>query len=268
MKKILITGSDGHIAKQIYNYFKNEYNIIAVNHRQCNLIDYDSVQKTFKQNDYYFDYVIHTAVRGGDRLIDEDNKILLDNIEMVINLLYFNQHYGKLLTFGSGAEFDFNNRALKPYGQSKIIIRQILKNFSNCTIFRLWNVFNENQLDKRFIKTAITNYIKGQSIVINKNIYYDFFHMKDLLFYISEWLNGNQKFNKFRINCVYNTKYTLYDIANIINNFQDKKVDIIVLNNDYESDQYTSLQRGQLDLLPLRLKQTYEVLKQRFKNNE
>ncbi len=82
MKKILITGSDGHIAKQIYNYFKNEYNIIAVNHRQCNLIDYDSVQKTFKQNDYYFDYVIHTAVRGGDRLIDEDNKILLDNILM------------------------------------------------------------------------------------------------------------------------------------------------------------------------------------------
>ena len=58
MKKILITGSDGYIARNIAKNF-SDYDLTLINRSKLNLLDSKSVKNFFKYR--YFDAVIHTA---------------------------------------------------------------------------------------------------------------------------------------------------------------------------------------------------------------
>ena len=84
----------------------------------------------------------------------------------------------KLISFGSGAEIGYPS---DPYGLSKNIINRIIKEESNFFNIRIYGVFDENELDTRFIKNNIKRYINKQPLEIHENKYMDFFYMKDLI---------------------------------------------------------------------------------------
>jgi nucleoside-diphosphate-sugar epimerase len=208
MKKILITGTNGYIGKSLC-YGLNDYNITGINRSVCDLTDADSVRNFFKNK--YFDVVIHCAAAGGSRLIKEDRKIFKDNLKMFENLSFNKEHYKKLIHFGSGAQFVY---PLTNYGQSKKIIADMIEEKENFYNLIIWGLFDENELNTRFIKSNVIKCMNNEPMVIHKDKYMDFFHMKDLIELVKVYIN-NDNFPK-SIECKYMECYKLTHIAEMI----------------------------------------------------
>ena len=225
--KILITGGNGYIAKSIYNVLKDKYDITSITRKDFDLTDSFETLKYF--SDKYFDVVIHCAVSGGSRLKPDNWDVLDDNLKMYYNLLNCKNKFTKLIHFGSGAELIAQNT---PYGLSKHIIRQSILEKDNFYNIRIFGVFDENELDTRFIKGNIKKYLNNQSITIHQDKFMDFFYMKDLVSLVEYYiLNENLP---SEVNCSYSEKYTLSNIANIINSLGNYRVNV-----DYNTEGMT-----------------------------
>jgi nucleoside-diphosphate-sugar epimerase len=227
--KILITGKSGYIAKSLYNNFKSQYDIISVGREDFNLTNFKETNSYF--NKKYFDVIIHTAVSGGYRLKKDTFKDMDNNLLMYYNLLQHNLHYGKLIHLGSGAEI-YNNE--EPYGLSKKIIYKSIQEIDNFYSLRLFGLFDENENQERFIKSNITRNINNESLIIYNNRKMDFFYMKDFFKVIDFYLND--KNSPKEMDCVYKEKYTLHEIAKIINRNSNNPTNIIFKSDINDSD--------------------------------
>ena len=231
MIKILITGGNGYIAKSLYNAFKDTYDVTSISRNDFDLSSFNSLNKFFR--DKYFDVVIHCAVSGGSRLKQETTTDMDANLAMYYNFLQHKQHYGRLIHFGSGAEV-YNPES--PYGLSKRIIAKSILEQDRFYNIRIFGVFDENELDTRFIKSNIIRYINNEPMLIqNKKM--TFFHMKDLVTLVNHYIKTPQGDLIKEANCSYMNSISLHDIANIINELGDYKVPIYIdtaAANDYE----------------------------------
>jgi GDP-L-fucose synthase len=221
---ILITGGNGYIAKNLYNTFKDKYNITSITRQDFDLTNSFETLKYF--SDKYFDIVIHCAVSGGSRLkpdtwVDMDN-----NLKMHYNLLSCKDKFTKLIHFGSGAE---TNAPESPYGLSKRVIANSILEQENFYNIKIFAVFDENELDTRFIKGNIKRYINKESIIIHQDKWMDFFYIKDLISLVDYYINNNNL--PKQIDCSYIGLYKLSEIANIINELDEYKVDIKIEQN-------------------------------------
>jgi len=217
--KILITGGNGYIAKSLHDTLKNKYNVTSITRQDFDLTDSSETLKYFSNK--HFDIVIHCAVSGGSRLKPDSWNDMDSNLKMYYNLLSCKDKFTKLIHFGSGAE---TNSPESPYGLSKrVIANSILeqKNFYNIKIFA---VFDENELDTRFIKGNIKRYINKEPIIIYQDKWMDFFYIKDLISLINYYINNDNP--PKQIDCSYDKLYKLSNIANIINSLDDYKVTI------------------------------------------
>ena len=214
---ILITGGNGYIAKSLSKSLDNS---ISITRKDFDLTDRHATNKWFEGK--HFDVVIHTAVKGGSRLLVDGGNIFYENIQMFYNLLNNKHCFGKLINFGSGAELGMPS---DPYGLSKNIISKIIDNEDNFYNIRIYGVFDENELDTRFIKSNIKRYINKEPIKIHQDKLMDFFYMKDLIELVRHFIyKDNLPKN---VDCTYDIDAcSLSDIAYIINDLSDYKVEI------------------------------------------
>jgi GDP-L-fucose synthase len=245
---ILITGANGYIGKSLFNALKNEHNVTPLRREDVDLINPTSVDKFFYGK--YFDVVIHCAVSGGKRTDIDDSDTLDNNLKMYYNLLSCGDHFNKFIYFGSGAE-EHNTF----YGLSKKAISKSIQNKDNFYNLRIFAVFDENELDTRFIKTNIKKYINGKPIEIFRNRQMDFFYMEDLVTLVKHYI-FNDNLPK-EINCCYSYSLYLSDIAIRINDMSYHNVYINILNSP-QDNKYT----GKFTDLGLR----YVGLEQGIKN--
>jgi len=214
---ILITGGNGYIAKSLSKSLNNS---ISITRKDFDLTDRHATDKWFDGK--YFDVVIHTAVKGGSRLLVDGGNIFYENIQMFYNLLNNKHYFGKLIHFGSGAELNIPS---DPYGLSKNIISRIIDNEDNFYNIRIYGVFDENELDTRFIKSNIKRYINKESIEIHQDKLMDFFYMEDLIELVKYYVKETHL--PKHIDCTYGVDaYSLSDISYIINDLSDYKVEI------------------------------------------
>ena len=215
---ILITGGNGYIAKSLSKSLDHS---ISITRKDFDLTDRHATNKWFDGK--YFDVVIHTAVKGGSRLLVDGGNIFYENIQMFYNLLNNKHCFGKLINFGSGAELGIPNN---PYGLSKNIISRIINSEPYFYNIRIYGVFDENELDSRFIKNNIKNYINKKPIQIHQNKLMDFFYMEDLKKLVKHYIKETHL--PKHIDCSYSYHYSLDGIADIINNISKHKVEIKV----------------------------------------
>jgi nucleoside-diphosphate-sugar epimerase len=122
--------------------------------------------------------VIHTAISGGSRLQLDDSSVFDKNMSMFNNLVANQKSFSKLISFGSGAEIFHGDT---PYANSKREIANKIQNYDNFYNLRIFGVFDENELNTRFIKANLIRYLKKEPMVIHQNKIMDFFYMKDLI---------------------------------------------------------------------------------------
>ena len=255
--KILITGGNGYVAKSLYKGLKH-YDITTITRNDFDLTDRAATDKWFKGK--HFDVVIHTAIKGGSRLKPDDSEVFYQNLQMFYNL-YYNKHcYDKFIYFGSGAELGTPS---DPYGLSKKIINDLIKHEHGFFNIRIFGVFDENELETRFIKTNIKKYLNKEPITIYQDKYMDFFYMEDLVNLINDYIIGNPYTSLPKISeCSYRTKYTLSDISNFINTLDTYKVPINILDSTI-GNPYMGKTTPRLRLIGLEqgIKNTYNQLK-------
>jgi GDP-L-fucose synthase len=222
--RILITGGDGYIGRSLFAVFASKYNVIKITRQNFDLTNYSKTCSWFDGKS--FDVVIHTAISGGSRLQQDDETVFNKNMSMFNNLVENKHRFSKLISFGSGAELFAQNT---PYGMSKKAISEIINNIDNWYNLRIFGVFDDNELNTRFIKGNILRYIKKEPIIIHSNKIMDFMYMQDLVGVVEYYIKNNilQK----TINCSYEEKNTLKSIANMINTLGSHKVPTIIETN-------------------------------------
>jgi GDP-L-fucose synthase len=234
--KILITGANGFIGRNLATALELEHEVIKLTRQTVDLTDKTAVDEYFK--DKKFDVILHCAMVGGRRSIKDGPEVLWANLAMFYNLISNQYKFGKLINFGSGAELDRSNSInlidplykdkypLDYYGMAKNIICRLIENEDKCFSFRLFNVFGTDEESARFIKSNIQRYIDKETIIIHQDKLMDFFYIDDLTILVKFYLN--KSYIPEEINAVYKDKYHLSEIAAIINNLSDYKVDIAV----------------------------------------
>lgn len=222
--KILITGTNGYIGKSLYNVLKDEHDVIGLTRNDFDLTDFQSMNDFFQSK--YFDVVIHCAAVGGSRLKQDLPHNMDVNLTMYYNLLQHKSYFNKLIHFGSGAELYSKDT---PYGLSKHVINKSSLGIDNFYNLRVFAVFDENELDTRFIKNNIKNYINKKPLEIYHNRKMDFFYMDDLVTLVKYYIFNNNLPKE--IDCCYNHSPHMLDIVDIINGLDSYKVDITFKNN-------------------------------------
>lgn len=257
--KILITGANGFIGRNLAAALKLEYDVFELTRQIVDLTNRESVDNFFK--DKYFDTIIHCAMVGGRRNIKDGPEVLYNNLAMFHNLRRNQSRYDKMISFGSGAELDRYNgvdknsyfRDVYPldyYGMAKNTILRLIENEDKCFSIRLFNVFGVDEENARFIKSNIQRYIDKEPLVINQDRLIDFFYIDDLITLIKFYIN--KSYIPEEINAVYSKKYSLLDVANMINELSDYKIDITVEKEGYDKSYISKSNR--LDLLRLPFK--------------
>lgn len=226
---ILITGDRGYIGSSLTRELQKNFKVTSVNRSNVDLTNRDLVRSFFK--DKFFDVVIHAAIEGGHRLQKDTEAITHNNLLMFSNILENENHFKRLINFSSGYEVHTDT----PYGLSKSIISRLVDGMVGGYNLRLFGVFDENEINTRFIKSNLLRYINGKDMVIHKDKFMDFFYLEDLVETVRYYITSDKDKLLKNIDCVYTDKYKLSDIAGIINNLSDTRVQCIIENEELDN---------------------------------
>lgn len=210
--RILITGGEGYIGKSLQKGLSH-YRVDVTSRTDLDLTDKEATNKWFRNK--YYDVVIHTAISGGSRQKTDTSEVVYNNLQMFYNLYDNRENFSKFIHFGSGAEI-YNDTSY--YGLSKRVINQIIEITPAFYNFRIFGVFDENELSTRFIKANILRNIVKKALIIHQNMRFDFFYMKDLISLVDSYITSSSSKLPKVLECCYSRKYTLLDIAEMINN--------------------------------------------------
>ena len=205
MLKILITGGDGFIARSLSEKFYLDYSIVSANREVLDLTDPEKVSGYLKQNS--FDIIIHAATYDAapSFSIKDPEKVLENNLRIFFNIARCKDDFGKMIYFGSGAEFSRNHWKPKmkeeyfdahipmdQYGFSKYIMSKYAQMTRNIYNLRLFGVFGKyDDWRYRFIPNACCQAVLNMPITIKQNAVFDFLYIDDL-FKIVKWFINNQ----------------------------------------------------------------------------
>lgn len=244
---ILITGSNGFIGRNLSKQLSTKYNITCINRNNCDLLNQDDLKKFLETQEKTYDLVLHTAIKGGRRTSIDNNSIVYDNLLMLYNLLTFQQYFQCIVTFGSGAEldrrYDINSKSINrypidPYGLSKNIIDKLCATEQKLCNLRIFNCFGIDEEPDRMIRNNIERYLNKQDIILYENKIMDFFYIEDLVKLIDSFIEYNYFPKSF--DCCYSEKYSLINIAELINSLDTHKVNIIK-QTESQGKEYTGL---------------------------
>jgi len=242
-KKILFTGGNGFIGRQIIPLIEGAgYDVVRPRSTQVRLEVDEEVATLFSDGQHY-DAIIHAAIVGGRRDVDDDWGVMHTNLNMFETLYKYIDHTDMFINLDSGASYgrpapvpepspeDFGKVIPgDPYGFSKYIIAKRVLADPKGVNLRIFGCFGEHEESTRFFSTNINRYIDHQPIQLVKDRKMDFIYADDLYKIIKYYLDATDYpshvcFTR-DVNCVYDRKYMLSDIAEMINCLSSYKVDI------------------------------------------
>jgi GDP-L-fucose synthase len=249
---IFITGANGFVGSHLKEYLQKNYKnyiLFTPSSKELDLLDEIKVDDFILSNK--IDIIIHLANRGGNRKDINKNNILKDNLIIFFNISKHEKNVKKIISFGSGAEYGKHkpivdareedyllSQPLDEYSLYKSIISKYIEKSDNIIQLRIFGCFGEYEDYKyKFISNTIVKNLFHLPIVINKNVYFDYIYINDLLKMI-EWFIHNENQEKI-YNITSGKKIDLITIANIINEISDFQSNIRVLN-DGLNNEYTS----------------------------
>lgn len=266
--RILLTGSSGFIGRNLKDYLCGKYTLLTPSHNELNLIDSDSVESYFKKNE--IDFIIHCACVGGARGVADKESTVEENLAMFNHLLAFKKPEVRVILFGSGAMYDKTRNLHKVkeseigefvpkdlYGASKLLLAQQIQNRQDTIMLNIFACYGYKEKQNRFPSYAINQALKGEDIVIQQNVVFDYLFVEDMQ-KIVEYFIQYIPHDKI-INITPTLSCTLLDIAKTVKSLSDKNININItnpaMNNEYTGAnalllknypnlQFTSLKNG------------------------
>lgn len=247
MKKILLTGGNGFIGKNILESFLSEkYEIIAPKSSELNLYDTACVDDFFK--DKFFDVILNAATKPSHRNAKDPTDIFCTNVKMFENLKYHKDKFNKFINFGSGAIYDtsknirlakeesrFDNFGEKDHDKCKYVIaKQIedLDNFIDLNIFGVFGKYEDWHI--RFISNAICKTLFDLPITLRQNRRFSYLFVEDLMPILEFFIENKVKYKSY--NVVPDEAIELLEVAKIVKKISKKNIDIIVAKEGFGLD--------------------------------
>ena len=255
MKKILIIGGSGFIGKNIKEYLLNNksYIIDSPSHSELDVLNEQAVFNRLKS--CFYDVVIHSGVYNPrlSNLVGEDE--VEKNLHIFMNFYKYSNLFGKMIYFGSGAEYNkeynivsaeegkfINGIPNNKYGFYKYVINELINNSKNIYNFRIFGLFGKYEnWKKTFISGACCKAIYNLPLTIRQNCYFDYLYINDFLKIIDWSINVDLK--KHEYNIVSGRKIDLVSIANIVNKISKKNLPIYVCKDGYANEYTASNER-------------------------
>lgn len=252
---ILLTGSGGFIGQNLKEYLKEKYTLFCPRSFELDLTKSDAVKIYFKLHD--IDLIIHCGSVGGVRGEEDKVSTIDENITMVNNLISFKKDETRVILFGSGAMYDKSRDLEKVreaeigkflpndlYGQSKMKIAEIVQNRSDILCLNIFACYGYNEKSSRFPSYAINQVLKGQDIIINQNVVFDYLFVEDMQRIVEYFINNIPQ-HKI-INITPTQSISLLEIAKLVKEIScsNCKIEIKnpVMNNEYTGDNSILLQ--------------------------
>ena len=247
--KILITGTNGFVGRNLKEYFQGRYGDISCPKRgELDLLDSQAVYEYLIANE--FDVVIHCAVT----LLSVEQ-----NLKIYFNIERCSRSFGKMLCIGSGAEYDKNHYIPKMkeeyfgkhipsdiYGFSKYVIAKdiesVSRNIYNLRVFGIYGRYEDYK--RRFISNNICRVLSGLNISIKKNMYFDYLYVNDFSRIVELFINKDALKRSYNI-CTGNS-IELFTLAKIIREIDGRNLPINIkeegFNTEYSGDNTLFLQ--------------------------
>jgi len=241
--RLLLLGANGFIGKNIVEYFKDrdDYELLAPLRAELNLLDTKAVESYLQEKKV--DVVIHSAVTLHS---------FEENAQMYFNVARCHKLYGKLITIGSGAEYDMKHYIPKmreeyfetfipsdTYGLSKFIAsKDIEQNSHNSVNLRVFGIFGKYEdYTRRFISNNIAKALCGDDITLFKNMKFDFIYVNDFLKILEIFITKDAKHKNYNI-CNTNT-IELLELAKIIHKIHGDENTKIIPKEEGMKDEYS-----------------------------
>jgi UDP-glucose 4-epimerase len=238
--KILITGRDGFIARSLSENFGSDFSVISANRETLDLIDPVEVSNYLKRNS--FDIIIHAATYDAapSFSIKDPERVLENNLRMFFNIVRCQGDFGKMIYFGSGAEFSKDHWKPKmkedyfdthiptdQYGFSKYIMSKYTLLSHNIFNLRLFGVFGKyDDWRYRFIPNACCQAVLDMPVTINKNAVFDFLYIDDLSKIVKWFINHQPSHHIY--NVCSGKAFEFKKLAETIVDISGKDLEIII----------------------------------------
>ena len=256
--KILLTGGSGFIGRNLCEQLVGRYQICAPASSELNLLDASAVREYLAREK--FDAVVHTATTRSNRRMGAPADMLDRNCRMYFNLVRNRHLFGRMLHFGSGAEYgrpgmpprvteaDFDQRVpVDPYGFSKYICTKHAETQSNIYVLKLFGVFGRYEAwDVRFISNACARAVKGLPIVIRQDVRFDYLYAPELARLLPWFLENEPRHKSYNV-CLGRT-FSLRELAEMVSACAQRRPEIIVRREEL-GEEYSGDNRRMMDEL-------------------
>lgn len=249
---IFITGSNGFIGSHLKEYLKLNYAnyiLFTPSSAELDLFNEDDVDKYILSNK--IDIIMHLANRGGGTTSQNMKNVTEYNLRIFFNIVKHEKNVKKIISFGSGAEYSKHKPIIDAkeddylisqphdeYGIYKSITSKYIERSDKIVQLRVFGAYGENEDYRyKFISNSIVKNLLNLPIVINKNVYFDYIYIDDLI-KIIDWFILNEPKEKI-YNVTTGNKIDLISLATLINETSDEESEIRVLN-DGLNNEYTS----------------------------
>jgi len=252
--KILLTGGNGFIGRNILEILNKKYRFLAPSKKDLDLNDENLVYRYLQKNRP--DVIIHAALAGGFGANKEKGigAVFENNMRFFFNIVRAKEFYKKLIFFGSGAQYDKRQDLKKvkendlgqsipvdEYGFHKYLCCRFIEQTENITCLTLFGLYGKYEDYKfKFISNSIVKNLLKQEIVINQNVFFDYLFIDDFIAILDYFILNKLRFKNYNI--VPNQSIDLITICKIINKLSDFKSKITVLNGGLNKE-YTASNR-------------------------
>ncbi len=244
MKKILLTGGNGFIGKNIRESFLAEkYELVCPSSKELNLADTAAVDTYFRTR--AFDAVIHAATKPGHRNAKDPTNLFYTNVRMFENLTRHADRFGRLINLGSGAVYDVSadNRRVKEeeiglrmgaddHSFCKYVVHKRIETLPDAVDLNVFGIFGKYEdWQIRFISNAICKTLFDLPITLRQNRRFSYLYVNDLMPVLDFMLAHKPKYTSY--NVVPDEETELLQAAQTVREVSGKPLEIQVAEEGY-----------------------------------
>lgn len=230
-KKILLLGSTGFTGRNMLEQLSDKYVITHPAHKELDVLDETAVAGYIKGEHY--DVVLNCL-----DLPDRNGTYFENKLRMFNNLAKYSDYYGKMIYFGTGAEYardlpvesieekEFDRKIpLDTYGCCMHQISKTAMASKNIYNLRLFGIFGKYEIwRQRFISNAICKSLYGYPITIRQNLYFDYLYIDDLCDIVCWFIEHTPQYHDY--NAVSGKRYSLRELAELVVSESGKEIPI------------------------------------------